>query len=106
MINDITFRIPLFTQKHIQLGWFIMQNSVLGFVYQSGNAWKDNFDVSNLISSAGIQWRINGFSFYNFPTAIELEMHRGLDVLKKTVNEETFTYGDEDRYYFKLLFGF
>jgi hypothetical protein len=62
--------------------------------------------VSNLISSAGIQWRINGFSFYNFPTAIELEMHRGLDVLKKTVNEETFTYGDEDRYYFKLLFGF
>ena len=106
LINDITFRIPLFTQKHIQLGWFIMQNSVLGFVYQSGNAWKGNFDSSKLISSVGIQWRINGFSFYNFPTAIELEMHRGLDVIEKMVNEETFTYGDEDRFYFKLLFGF
>jgi hypothetical protein len=27
-------------------------------------------------------------------------------VFEKTINEETFTYGDEDRYYFKLLFGF
>ena len=106
MINDITFRIPLFTQKHIQLGWFILQNSVLGFVYQTGNAWKGNFDQKDLLHSGGIQWRFNGFSFYNFPTAIELEMHRGLDEFEKIVNDETFTYGHEDRYYFKLLFGF
>ncbi len=106
LINDITFRVPLFTQKHIQLGWFILQNSVLGFVYQTGNAWNGDFDENNLLHSSGIQWRFNGFSFYNFPTAIELEMHRGLDKFEKTINEETFAYGDEDRYYFKLLFGF
>lgn len=106
MINDITFRIPLFTQKHIQLGWFILQNSVLGFVYQTGNAWTGNFDQKDLLHSSGIQWRFNGFSFYNFPTAIEFELHRGLDEFDKTVNDETFTYGHEDRYYFKLLFGF
>ena len=106
LINDITFRVPLFTQKHVQLGWFILQNSVLGIVYQNGNAWKGDFDSSKLIRSGGIQWRINGFSFYNFPTAIELEMHRGLDIIKKEVNEEVYTYGKEDRFYFKLLFGF
>lgn len=106
MINDVTFRIPLFTEKHFQLGWFIMQNSVLGLVYQSGNAWRGDFEQNDLLRSGGIQWRINGFSFYNFPTAIELEMHRGLDEFEKTVNEKTYTYGNEERYYFKLLFGF
>jgi len=106
LINDITIRIPIFTQKHIQLGWFILQNSVLGIVYQNGNAWKGDFDSSKLIRSTGIQWRFNGFSFYNFPTAIELEMHRGLDIINKEVNDELYTYGDEDRFYFKLLFGF
>ncbi len=106
LISNISLRIPLFTQKHIQLGWFILQNSVLGFVYQTGNAWSGDFDNIDLLRSSGIQWRFNGFSFYNFPTAIELEMHRGLDKFDKTVNDETFMYGVEDRFYFKLLFGF
>ena len=106
LISDISLRIPLFTQKHIQLGWFILQNSVLGFVYQTGNAWNGDFDKNNLLHSSGIQWRFNGFSFYNFPTAIELEMHRGLDKFEKTINDKTFMYGVEDRFYFKLLFGF
>jgi len=106
LINEITFRVPLFSQKHIQLGWFILQNSILGFVYQSGNAWKSDFDLSELKNSVGIQWRFNGFSFYNFPTAIELEMDRGLDVFEKKVNEDEFSYGNENRFYFKLLFGF
>jgi hypothetical protein len=106
LISNISLRIPLFTQKHIQLGWFILQNSVLGFVYQTGNAWSGDFDNIDLLRSSGIQWRFNGFSFYNFPTAIELEMHRGLDKFDKTVNDETYMYGVEDRFYFKLLFGF
>lgn len=106
LINEITFRIPLFTQKHIQLGWFILQNNILGFVYQSGNAWKGDFELSELKNSVGIQWRFNGFSFYNFPTAIELEMHRGLNIFEKNVNDDKFSYGNENRFYFKLLFGF
>ena len=106
LISNISLRIPLFTQKHIQLGWFILQNSVLGFVYQTGNAWSGDFDKIDLLRSSGIQWRFNGFSFYNFPTAIELEMHRGLDKFEKTINDKTFMYGVEDRFYFKLLFGF
>jgi len=111
LINELTFRLPLFTQKHIQLGWFILQNNVLGLVVQNGNSWNGKFNTSELKNSIGIQWRFNGFSFYNFPTAIELEMHRGLDIFKKTVLEETedektFSYGNENRFYFRLLFGF
>ena len=106
LINEITFRVPLFSQKHIQLGWFILQNNVLGFVFQNGNAWTGGFDVSEIKNSVGIQWRFNGFSFYNFPTALELEMHRGLNVFDKKVNDDVFSYGNEVRYYFKLLFGF
>ncbi len=106
LINEIIFRVPLFSQKHIQLGWFILQNSVLGFVYQKGNTWKGDFDSSEFKNSVGIQWRFNGFSFYNFPTALELEMHRGLNVFDKKVNDDVFSYGNENRIYFKLLFGF
>jgi len=106
MINDVTVRIPIFTEKHFKLGWFILQNSVLGFIYQSGGAWNGEFDEKNLLHSSGIQWRFNGFSFYNFPTAIELELHRGLDEFNKTVNDKTYAYGNENRFYFKLLFGF
>ena len=83
-----------------------MQNSTLGFIGQTGDAWSRNIDESNWLRSIGIQWRINGFSFYNFPTAIELELHRGLDEFNKTVNDETYAYGNENRFYFKLLFGF
>lgn len=97
------FRIPLFREKHMPLGWFIMQNSVVGILYQLGDAWDDHFQLKQ---SAGIQWRINGVSFYNFPTAIGLEYHRGLTRFSKTIDESDFNYGQENRFYFTLLFGF
>lgn len=106
LINEMIFRIPLFTQKHIQIGWFILQNNIIGFVYQNGNSWNGKFNTSELKNSVGIQWRFNGFSFYNFPTAIELEMHQGLNKFDKTINDKTYSYGNENRFYFKLLFGF
>ncbi len=106
LINDIILRIPIFSQRHFQLGWFILQNSVIGIIYQNGNAWNGNFDSADLKSSVGIQWRFNGFSFYNFPTAIELELHHGMNRFEKTIDDKHFAYGGENRFYFKLLFGF
>ena len=62
-----TVRVPIFREKHIPIGWFIMQNSTVGFIGQTGDAWTRNIDEPNWLRSVGIQWRINGFSFYNFP---------------------------------------
>ncbi|NQV37456.1 MAG: PD40 domain-containing protein [Candidatus Marinimicrobia bacterium] len=102
-IGSFTFRVPIFREKHIQLGWFTLQNSVMGFIAQGGDAWSDSFDLK---PSLGFQWRFNGFSFYNFPTAIGLEVHQGQAKVTNTVNDKVYTYGKDNRFYFTLLFGF
>ena len=100
---ELALRIPLFRQVHIPLGWVIWQNSTIGFEYQFGDAWTNNF---NLKQSLGLQFRINGFSFYNYPTALGFEVHRGLSTFTEDISGTNIKYGDENRYYLTLLFGF
>jgi len=102
---DFSVRLPIFREEHIKLGWFIMQNSVLGAVFQIGDAWREKNDQM-WKKSIGLQWRINGFSFYNYPTAIELEIHRGLTKFERVIKGDSYSYGKENRTYFKLLFDF
>ena len=65
---DFTFRIPIFSQRHYKMGWVI-----------------------------GIQWRINGFFFLYFPTALELEYHQPLTTFSRTINNDKITYGDRSK---------
>ena len=102
---DLSLRYPILREKHVKLGWFIMQNSVIGAIFQFGDAWR-NKDDQMWKNSAGLQWRINGFSFYNYPTAIELEIHKGLTKFNRTIKGESYSYGKEYRTYFRLLFDF
>jgi len=101
---DFTFRVPIFSEKHYKMGWITIQNSTLGLINQIGDAWDP--DKLLLKKSAGIQWRINGFSFYNFPTAIELEYHQPLTTFSRTINNDKITYGDRSKTYVKILFDF
>ena len=100
---EVALRIPIFRLEHIPTGWMIWQNSTFGVEYQLGDTWSDDF---NLKQSIGAQLRVDGFSFYNYPTAIGLEVHRGLTQFDKHINNEIVKYGNENRYYFTLLFGF
>ena len=110
---DATFRMPIFMEKHYKAKWTIWQNSTLGAIFQVGDAWTDTYSLKK---SVGIQWRLNGFSFYNFPTAIEVEYHQPINEFEREINEETITYGwdtkrwdtlfNEGRTYVKVLFDF
>ena len=108
---DLTLRFPLFNEKHFKAKWLIFQNSTLGTIFQAGDAWgqieddgfKKNIDIKK---SIGFQWRINGFSFYNYPTAIEFEHHIPLDTFEDEINEQKILYGKNGRSYFKILFDF
>ena len=104
---DATFRMPLFSERHIQQKWIILQNSTMGVVFQFGDAWVSDYSLKK---SMGIQWRINGYSFYNFPTAIELEYHHPFDKFSRTIStgdtDQLIQYGQEGRYYAKILFDF
>ena len=77
----------------------------MGAVFQIGDAWREKNDQM-WKKSIGLQWRINGFSFYNYPTAIELEIHRGLTKFERVIKGDSYSYGKENRTYFKLLFDF
>jgi len=102
---DLSFRLPLLREKHIKLGWFIMQNSVIGAIFQFGDAWRQKSDQM-WKKSLGLHWRVNGFSFYNYPTAIELEIHQGFNKFDRVIKGETYSYGNQTRTYFRLLFDF
>ena len=95
-------RIPLVRQRHIPLGPFILQNIVLGMIGQVGDAWSEGRETPSPKRSYGVQLRLGGFSFYNYPTGIGVELHRGIDKFK-ALNHQ---YGGDSRLYFTLLFGF
>lgn len=102
---ETTFRFPLFKENNIPFMWTLFQNSYLGLVAQMGDAWVEK-DQFKLKKSIGIQWRINGFSFYNFPTAISVEIHKGINQFTKQVKQQEIPYGKEPAFYFSLLFNY
>ena len=59
---------------------FSIQNLVLGIVNQCGGAPNLN-EINNFINNKGyrfssaVEVRLNGFSFYSYPTAIEYSCH-------------------------------
>lgn len=100
--GNFTLRIPIMMEKHIPFGPFILQNVVVGLVGQYGDAWNGNGGKFDGKKSVGLQFRFGGFSFYNYPTGIAVEVHKGLD---KFSTAET-SFGEEIRTYFTILFGF
>ncbi|MEE8340771.1 MAG: hypothetical protein V3R52_01590 [Candidatus Neomarinimicrobiota bacterium] len=103
VFSEFALRIPIFRNVHIPLGWMIWQNSTLGIEYQFGDTWSDEF---NMKQSLGMQLRFNGFSFYNYPTALGIEIHRGLTNFTIFDNDDKIDYGNENHIYLTLLFGF
>ncbi len=101
-ITSFSFRIPLMQQKHFAIGPFILQNIVIGAIGQFGDAWSGSLDNFKGKRSAGIQIRFGGFSFYNYPTGIAVEVHKGLDKFSIGKN----AYGEDFKTYFTLMFGF
>ena len=105
---DLTIRAPLFREKHYKTKLMIFQNATIGAIYQFGDAWNNDFLLKK---SFGIQLRLNGFSFYNFPTAIELEYHQPMNNFEMLINNNqiepyTIEYGERGRGYVKILFDF
>ncbi|MBE59795.1 MAG: hypothetical protein CMG40_00825, partial [Candidatus Marinimicrobia bacterium] len=106
-IGELGLRIPLFREKHISMGWFMLQHATIGFIGQSGDAWNRVISSFSAKHSAGIELRFSGYSFYNYPTSISLEYHRGLNKFQMDIGDgKPIQYGGENRMYFTILFGF
>jgi hypothetical protein len=92
-------RMPIFLEKNYTFAHLNIQNMSLGMIAQSGGSFDNH--ISDFIEekkykySVGLELRLNGFSFYAYPTALEYEYHQA-------VNETE----ESGKHYVSLLFGF
>lgn len=121
-----TFRHPLFQQRDYDLGWFNLQNCFIGVFAETGNAWNgvsgySGMDWSTFASEpagvtkailndfksdVGVELRLSGFSFYAYPTSINLDFAYGLSEFQVSDNlKNVYHYEKEWRTYLTILFG-
>lgn len=127
VVSTTTLRFPLFRDAYKRVAQLTLRDAYLGLHAQLGSAWTgasgaerqdlleggiddliaDNLYQSRWIKDVGIDLRVNWFSWYAFPTAMEFGAYYGLDeVVVDTENSGSYTYGNEWRYYWRLLFNF
>ena len=88
-------RIPIFLEKSYGVLNFIIQNASINYILQSGIAQKCNQDeCGTFYHSNGIEFRLNGSSFYSFPFALSYQVHR------------PFASDGSNKHYVKFLFEF
>ena len=98
-VGTTAIRYPLFMEQNLTGAQFNFQNLSLGGIFQIGGAMSDSFaefiEKEQYKLSTGIEWRLHGFSFFSYPTAIAYEYHRPL-----RDSEE------KGKHYFTILFDY
>jgi len=103
LLGRFAYRLPLITGVQKQFLHLNGGNLYLGAFFDYGNAFnEDKVDFSAFKKAAGASLRLNGFSFYGFPTALSFEAAYGLDMVENGGQ----SYGREWRYYLMALFDF
>lgn len=103
MIASATYRFPLLRNINKQIFNIYLDKIYLGGFFQYGNAWvEDELNIDRFLSDAGIQLRLDTFSWYFFPTKIFFE---AVYPFKEHYNNEIF-YPTEWKFYFGMLFDF
>ena len=110
---NITYRFPLL--ENIDLRFLQMQfNSLYASVYgDAGSVWTGGgLKNRKWKKDAGVELRIEAFSYYAFPTRIFFNATYGFDKFNYTMEQTSkststvVTYGKEWNFHFGVLFGF
>ena len=105
----LTYRFPLFSNidaRFLQLYFSKLYASVFA---DMGEAWTgDTPALKKFKKDAGVELRLESFSFYSYPTRIFVSAAYGFDKFDRLIRSrnEVVTYGKEWRFYFGILFGF
>jgi outer membrane protein assembly factor BamA len=85
-------------------------DKLYAFMYADlGNAWTGAVpSLKEFKKDAGVQLRLESFSFYAFPTRVFFDAAYGFDRFTRPIpyTGQRVTYGKEWRFYFGVLFGF
>ncbi|MCB0275640.1 MAG: PD40 domain-containing protein [Calditrichaeota bacterium] len=102
-VGTATYRFPLIRDINKQIGNVFLGSVFLGGFYQYGYAWRGNeLPTDDFLSTAGVQLRLNTYSWYFFPTQIFAE---AAYPLKEQINQGV-TYPQEWKFYLGVLFDF
>jgi len=110
--NDIAvlgaaYRFPIWTTINARFLEFYF-TKLYGSVFADyGDAWSGAApSFSDWKRDAGFEFRLEAFSFYQYPTRIFFSGAYGLDRFSRTFNNDEVTYGKEWRFYLGILFDF
>ena len=106
---NLTYRFPVLEHidlRVLQLYFDKLYAAVYGDV---GSAWTGG-DVKNQVfkRDAGVELRLESFSYYAFPTRVFFNATYGFDQFSRYISTvgQTVTYGREWNFHFGILFGF
>ena len=103
---NLTYRFPLVSNIDTRISPLYFDKLYMSFYGDIGNAWYDNPSFRDFKKDAGIEFRLQAFSFYAYPTSIFFNASYGFDSFTKTYLGQNVTYGKEWRLYFGVLFGY
>lgn len=116
VMGQVLYRFPIFYDMRKNFLFWYFNHLYLGVFADIGRAWNKhslNWSTKGFKRDAGAEIRLDLFSFYNFPTKIELSAAYGHDdtwiKAYDTENSKIYLKKDEQKpwkYYFKILFGF
>jgi Tol biopolymer transport system component len=108
-VANATYRFPIFEDIDTRILHMIF-NQLYGAVYGDiGNAWTGGgLTGKKFKRDAGVELRLEAFSYYAFPTRIFLNATYGFDRFDYQMesSKKIVTYGKEWNFHFGVLFGF
>ncbi len=103
LMGRFSYRLPILRSWQKRIFHVTGNHLYAGAFFDYGNAFnEDKVDLDQFKKDAGLTLRVQAFSFYGFPTALQLEAAYGMD----RVENAGVRYGHEWRYYAMLLFDF
>jgi hypothetical protein len=105
----LTYRFPLVRSLDFRFLHITFDKLYAALFADAGNAWtgvKPSF--GSFKTDAGVELRLESFSFYAYPTRFFLTAAYGFTQFDRTIRrlDQVVTYGKEWRFYFGVLFGF
>ena len=109
MHGSLTYRFPLFDHIDLRAAQIYFDKLYAAVYGDVGNAWTGGgVRGMKFKRDAGVELRLESFSFYAYPTRVFFNATYGFDKFDRYVRSTgaTFTYGQEWNYHFGILFDF
>ncbi len=101
-----SLRFPIFSNLDARWGPFYFDRINGALFAEAGDAWTGRLDLNEIKRDIGAELRFSMFSWYVFPTDLQIAAAYGLDRFEVVENDDKTEYGREWRWYLTLLFGF